>query len=797
MSSFTAARSAATSRVSRTRRSSSTIRKSPTALVLPDGVLFSGTNAVGTITNTDLAHASGNTFQTPELRRLFRVDADQFHARISRFDPDDRPVDRGVRIDAVRRSFRDLALAARRLRQSHDQQLDPELHKRQPRRCAHRRRPDAQRGNDRRRRQPADRPDRPADRERWRFGQRQQHDTGQSAQCAELSRHDAIPDRDHVRCGRSGIVHRFRHHRHAGLALQLQHHSRPQRRPLPARHAESADAAADACHAGRHQLPSRLHGARGPQRDHERCRRIRPRARDRRRPRFRRRPTSASSRPDNGRMSTTTASAFRTVPSGSDRNSPPTTFPPRSVWTSTPPGILEWTSATGSISACSAATRRPTSRTARSAGSRASEARRTRAAWPVSTACSGGTATTCWSPGTTFIGDTHIDNGVLDSTGSYDTIGYAGTASIGHIFALSDRTNFDLRGGILGVTFSGDDYTDSQGNAYGRSRLSFGALKFEPGIYGMLQARKRHGPQPLCAGRTAAALRLREQGEHKRDRFQFRRFRLFRGSLRGLQSQAFPDEHVQCRNPWKGVVRQPDAGRKGGVQGQLLKRPARRSRWPWLGYRRRMQGKRSRRCRASTSRCPAPSTAFRERAGALLPTAASPPAPARPLISSRMSRISSGQTSSGGALRVGPRVIEASCVTDLSAPAGPEDTVEQEEDVGSGLSFRRHGVGTLFSNFRAIFVIGGPDVPFAGESDVLARRKPSNTRLPCLFLGWLEELQPRAGGDRARRDRRYGQVLPMPARGALRRPRAVRCAQAATIAESVELTVRPAVRRPT
>lgn len=87
--------------------------------------------------------------------------------------------------------------------------------------------------------------------------------------------------------------------------------------------------------------------------------------------------------------------------------------------------------------------------------------------------------------GTTFIGDTRIDNGVLDSTGRYDTIGYAGTASIGHIFALSERTNFDLRGGVLGVTFAGDDFTDSQGNAYGRSRLSFGAFKFEPGIYGI------------------------------------------------------------------------------------------------------------------------------------------------------------------------------------------------------------------------------------------------------------------------------------------------------------------------
>ena len=86
--------------------------------------------------------------------------------------------------------------------------------------------------------------------------------------------------------------------------------------------------------------------------------------------------------------------------------------------------------------------------------------------------------------GTTFVGKTDINNDVLNSTGSYDTVGYAGTASIGHIFALSDRTNLDLRGGMVGATFSGDPFIDSSGNAYGRSHVSFGAIKFDPGIYG-------------------------------------------------------------------------------------------------------------------------------------------------------------------------------------------------------------------------------------------------------------------------------------------------------------------------
>ncbi|TPJ41394.1 hypothetical protein [Mesorhizobium sp. B2-6-5] len=83
-----------------------------------------------------------------------------------------------------------------------------------------------------------------------------------------------------------------------------------------------------------------------------------------------------------------------------------------------------------------------------------------------------------------FIGGSDVTNGVLGTTGSYDTKGYAVTASVGHIFKLGERTRFDLRGGLLGVSFRGDPYTDSGGNEFGKSRLSFGAIKFEPGIYG-------------------------------------------------------------------------------------------------------------------------------------------------------------------------------------------------------------------------------------------------------------------------------------------------------------------------
>ncbi|EHK53157.1 outer membrane autotransporter barrel domain protein [Mesorhizobium alhagi CCNWXJ12-2] len=90
--------------------------------------------------------------------------------------------------------------------------------------------------------------------------------------------------------------------------------------------------------------------------------------------------------------------------------------------------------------------------------------------------------------GTALFGNTDVQNGILGgAAGEYDTVGYAVTASAGRIFALSDRMRFDLRGGILGVSFTGDSYTDNLGVAHGETEVSFGALKFEPGVYGDFQ----------------------------------------------------------------------------------------------------------------------------------------------------------------------------------------------------------------------------------------------------------------------------------------------------------------------
>ncbi|WP_353646402.1 autotransporter outer membrane beta-barrel domain-containing protein [Mesorhizobium sp. WSM2239] len=90
--------------------------------------------------------------------------------------------------------------------------------------------------------------------------------------------------------------------------------------------------------------------------------------------------------------------------------------------------------------------------------------------------------------GTALFGSTDVQNGILGgAAGEYDTVGYAVTASAGRIFALSDRLRFDLRGGILGVSFTGDSYTDNLGVAHGETEVSFGAMKFEPGVYGDFQ----------------------------------------------------------------------------------------------------------------------------------------------------------------------------------------------------------------------------------------------------------------------------------------------------------------------
>jgi hypothetical protein len=84
---------------------------------------------------------------------------------------------------------------------------------------------------------------------------------------------------------------------------------------------------------------------------------------------------------------------------------------------------------------------------------------------------------------TGFFGNTSINNGVFASQGDYDTMGFVVTATGGHVFAINDVWRFDLRGGVLGATFRGDDFVDDKNNQFGSSTISFGAVKFEPGVF--------------------------------------------------------------------------------------------------------------------------------------------------------------------------------------------------------------------------------------------------------------------------------------------------------------------------
>jgi len=85
--------------------------------------------------------------------------------------------------------------------------------------------------------------------------------------------------------------------------------------------------------------------------------------------------------------------------------------------------------------------------------------------------------------GTGFFGTTDTRNDVYGSVGSYGTRGYAISGSIGKILSLGKNTKLDLRSSALWAQFFGDAHVDSQRNSFGSSEVSFGALKFQPGVF--------------------------------------------------------------------------------------------------------------------------------------------------------------------------------------------------------------------------------------------------------------------------------------------------------------------------
>ena len=107
-----------------------------------------------------------------------------------------------------------------------------------------------------------------------------------------------------------------------------------------------------------------------------------------------------------------------------------------------------------------------------------------------------------------FLGETDVTNGVLNSTGSYDTEGYGVTGSVGHIFTLDRPHPFRPAWRPAGRHLRRWRLYRQRRQPVRMSQISFGAVKFEPGIYADYQLRERHGVQPLCEGRPAAALRL-------------------------------------------------------------------------------------------------------------------------------------------------------------------------------------------------------------------------------------------------------------------------------------------------
>lgn len=85
--------------------------------------------------------------------------------------------------------------------------------------------------------------------------------------------------------------------------------------------------------------------------------------------------------------------------------------------------------------------------------------------------------------GTGFFGTTSVNNDVLNSTGDYNTSGYAVSGSVGRIFPFAEKYRFDMRASALWTEFYGDSFTDSADNNFGDSKVAFGAVKFQPGVY--------------------------------------------------------------------------------------------------------------------------------------------------------------------------------------------------------------------------------------------------------------------------------------------------------------------------
>ena len=83
-----------------------------------------------------------------------------------------------------------------------------------------------------------------------------------------------------------------------------------------------------------------------------------------------------------------------------------------------------------------------------------------------------------------MFGQTSIDDRVANAHGEYDTNAYSVSGVVGKFIPITDRYNLDLRGGLQYVNNSGDGFTDSRGNVFGESEVSYWQGQISAGLSG-------------------------------------------------------------------------------------------------------------------------------------------------------------------------------------------------------------------------------------------------------------------------------------------------------------------------
>lgn len=81
-------------------------------------------------------------------------------------------------------------------------------------------------------------------------------------------------------------------------------------------------------------------------------------------------------------------------------------------------------------------------------------------------------------------GESRIQDHLSGASGAYDNHAYMISATAGKSIPLNDRLNLDFRGSLQYVNHDGDAFTDSLGNVYGKSNLSYWQGQFGVGLFG-------------------------------------------------------------------------------------------------------------------------------------------------------------------------------------------------------------------------------------------------------------------------------------------------------------------------